>query len=76
MEITAETLYNESGIENFRNFKRRECYAKISFFSSRLKWMEQVEPIYRLADVDLAPEGVEEAKEGGRKIKEAGIELR
>ena len=25
------------------------------------------------ADVDLAPEGVEEAKEGGRKIKEAGI---
>ena len=27
------------------------------------------------ADVDLAPEGVEEAKEGGRKIKEAGIEF-
>ncbi len=26
-------------------------------------------------DVDLAPEGVEEAKEGGRKIKEAGIEF-
>ena len=24
---------------------------------------------------DLAPEGVEEAKEGGRKIKEAGIEF-
>lgn len=27
------------------------------------------------ADVDLAPEGVEEAIEGGRKIKEAGIEF-
>ena len=27
------------------------------------------------ADVDLAPEGVEEAKEGGRTIKEAGIEF-
>src|SRR5699024_7316354 len=27
------------------------------------------------ADVNLAPEGVEEAKEGGRKIKEAGIEF-
>ena len=26
------------------------------------------------ADVNLAPEGIEEAKEGGRKIKEAGIE--
>ena len=27
------------------------------------------------ADVNLAPEGIEEAKEGGRKIKEAGIEF-
>ena len=26
-------------------------------------------------DVDLAPEGVQEAIEGGRKIKEAGIEF-
>lgn len=55
--------------------KRREWYAKISFSRHGLSEWNKLNQFTGWADVDLAPEGVEEAKEGGRKIKEAGIEF-
>ncbi|KAF1304365.1 2,3-diphosphoglycerate-dependent phosphoglycerate mutase [Enterococcus saccharolyticus] len=48
---------------------------KLVFSRHGLSEWNKLDQFTGWADVDLAPEGVEEAKEGGRKIKEAGIEF-
>ncbi|MGX7196315.1 2,3-diphosphoglycerate-dependent phosphoglycerate mutase [Enterococcus olivae] len=48
---------------------------KLIFSRHGLSEWNKLDQFTGWADVDLAPEGVEEAKEAGRKIKEAGIEF-
>jgi 2,3-bisphosphoglycerate-dependent phosphoglycerate mutase len=48
---------------------------KLVFLRHGLSEWNKLDQFTGWEDVDLAPEGVEEAIEGGRKIKEAGIEF-